>query len=183
MPAYDRVADSGSVLLFDAGSETCGCPRLADPARHTNLLGVTFTRTSSEFLDVHRGAFDTAPARVLVLADDRSVDAAQRRIDAATADGPVDVRSVPSPAALSDVGLVVSETLDDWRTARGRSVLCFDSVTSLLEHSDLDRVFRFLHTLAAEVDAVGGVAAFHVDPTAHDQQTLHVLETLFDDAP
>ncbi|MFB6123633.1 MAG: hypothetical protein ABEJ78_09270 [Haloferacaceae archaeon] len=182
MPASDHArSDSGSVLLFNAGSETCGCSRLAGSPGHANLLGVTFTRTPAEFLDAHRHVADTPPDRVLVLIDERSVEAERRDVDA-PADVSVDVRPVPSPAALTDIGIAVSEALDDWRATRGRSVLCFDSVTSLLEHSDVDQVFRFLHTLAVKVDAADGVAAFHVDPAAHDQQTLRVLEALFDDA-
>lgn len=58
--------------------------------------------------------------------------------------------------------------------------MCFHSITALLQYADLSCVFRFLHVLTRHVDTVDGVAHYHIDPTAHDAQTLATIETLFD---
>jgi hypothetical protein len=59
-------------------------------------------------------------------------------------------------------------------------VFCFDGVTSLLQYADLQRAFRFLHVVTGRVKTVGGVGHYHLDPEAHDTQTLATLKGLFD---
>jgi hypothetical protein len=58
--------------------------------------------------------------------------------------------------------------------------VCFNSVTSLLQYADLQRAFRFLHVVTGRVKTVGGVGHYHLDPDAHDSQTLATLKGLFD---
>ena len=58
--------------------------------------------------------------------------------------------------------------------------VCFNSITSLLQYADLQRGFRFLHVVTGRVKTVGGVGHFHIDPDAHDAQTLATLKGLFD---
>lgn len=80
---------------------------------------------------------------------------------------------------LTGLGIGINEAL----SRRGRDApvgLGFDSVTSLIHAVDFERVFRFLHVLTARVAHTGAIAFYHVDPTAHDPQTVTSLTYLFD---
>ena len=44
----------------------------------------------------------------------------------------------------------------------------------------LQRAFRFLHVVTGRVKTAGGVGHYHLDPEAHDRQTLATLKGLFD---
>ena len=57
---------------------------------------------------------------------------------------------------------------------------CFNSITSLLQYADVQRAFRFLHVVTGRVKTVGGTGHYHLDPEAHDRQTLATLKGLFD---
>jgi archaellum biogenesis ATPase FlaH len=61
-------------------------------------------------------------------------------------------------------------------------VVCFDSVTQALQFSDVQSVFEFLHTFTGRLREVGAVGHFHLDPEAHDPQTVSRLKPAFDDA-
>lgn len=60
------------------------------------------------------------------------------------------------------------------------TTVCFHSVTALLQFAELPRVFRFLYTLASRVASSGARAHYHLDPNAHDEQTVTALTPLFD---
>ncbi len=67
-----------------------------------------------------------------------------------------------------------------WAKNQNQTVICFHSLTALIQYADLQRVFRFLHVLTARIDLIDAVAHFHMDPGAHDAQTRNTLVQLFD---
>ncbi|QLH83733.1 DUF7504 family protein [Halosimplex pelagicum] len=89
------------------------------------------------------------------------------------------VREVTDPTDLTGVGIAVGEWLRAC-DADERPVVCLDSLSTLLQYADLERAFRFLHALVAQVRSAGATAYVSVDPGAHDEATLATLRTLFD---
>jgi hypothetical protein len=85
---------------------------------------------------------------------------------------------VGEPADLTGLGITVSEQLTNWE--QEESLLMFESLTTLLDHVELKRLFRFLHVLVNRVRATGSTAHYHLDPTAHDDRTIATLTSLFD---
>lgn len=83
------------------------------------------------------------------------------------------------PPALTRIWVAVNGFLEDW-AADGRVVICFHSLTVLLQYADLERVFRFCHTLASRVRESGAAAHYHLDPAAVDDRTAKTLRQLFD---
>jgi hypothetical protein len=59
-------------------------------------------------------------------------------------------------------------------------LLCFHSLTTLLQYADPQRTFRFVHTLGSRARSCGVIAHYHLDPAAHDAPTVATLEPLFD---
>ncbi len=86
-----------------------------------------------------------------------------------------------TPADLASVGIELSDllsTLD--ASGEAGTAVCFDSLTALLEHTDLQQAFRFPHVVTDRVESAGAVGHYHVDPDAHDRETLATLEGLLD---
>ena len=94
----------------------------------------------------------------------------------------VSVDSLSNPADLTGLGIEVSRFLDRSRRRDAETKICVRSLTALLQFTDLRRTFRFLHVLAGRVEAAGAVAHYHLDPDAHDDQTVGSLTSLFDAA-
>ena len=84
--------------------------------------------------------------------------------------------SVGSPGDLTGVSMPVSEFLK----SAENPVLAVDSVSTLLYYADEAAVFRFLSVLTAHIGRSDGLGLFVMTPTAHDEQTVHTFEQVFD---
>lgn len=94
-------------------------------------------------------------------------------------EGTVSVRSIGDRSDLIRLGIAINDALSE-RDAAG-TVLCFHTVTDLIEFVGEEQAFRFFYTLIRQVETVGARAHYHMDPAAHDEQTVIKFRSLFDD--
>jgi len=142
-----------------------------DPTER-DVLAVQYSGTPGEYLaewERHRGA---VPNRCGIVDVAESGSATGAASDRAT------VARIESPSDLTGIGMKVGSYLDSH--GGPDTVVTVDSLTVLLQYVDLERAFRFLHTIASQVRDVGALAHYHVDPNAHDDQVLATLSQLFD---
>lgn len=145
------------------------------PPSQTNVLSITFTATPQEWVRNWTEHVGISPVRGGIV----SIGQADTDID----DPTWAAKTVETPSDLTGIGIELSELLSGMATASGEDeqiMVCFDSITSLLQYADLQRAFRFLHVVTGRVKTVDGLGHYHVDPEAHDQQTLATLKGLFD---
>jgi hypothetical protein len=145
------------------------------PPETTNVLSVSYVESPGEFVTRWNEAAGASPARGGFVA----VGAAEGEVD----DPAWAVRAVENPSDLTGVGIELSELLSGMATAAGDDehvAFCFNSITSLLQYADVQRTFRFLHVVTGRVKTVGGTGHYHIDPDAHDRQTMATLKGLFD---
>lgn len=161
------LGGQGSDVCFELLSQT--------PPSETNILVITFTATPQEWVDDWMDHVGVPPVRGGIV----SIGQAEGSVE-----GPAwAAKTVENPSDLTGIGIELSELLSGMATAAGDDeeiVVCFDSITSLLQYADLQRSFRFLHVVTGRVKTVGGVGHYHLDPEAHERQTLATLKGLFD---
>ena len=92
----------------------------------------------------------------------------------------VEVITINNPNAITRLGIVISGTVDSWQSAEYETVVCYDSLNVLLEYTDTQRTFRFLHVLLGTLRKRNTISHFHVDPMAADVQQVNTLTPLFD---
>jgi hypothetical protein len=85
--------------------------------------------------------------------------------------------SVSTPSDLTGLGIQIGQFLSEWDAP---VVLCFDSITSMLQYVDFETAYEFLHAVTGQVKAANARAHFHIDPGAHDRQDIDGIKTLFD---
>lgn len=177
--------DTHNVLLLAPPMEPHvedGCADLltVDSPADEDVLFVTFVQSPDQRLDAwRRFTGGGRPAKLgFVNVDDATRSAAAA---APAHEGePLSIRSVSSPADLTDLGIKLNAYLTEWADDGNRTVLCFHSVTTLLQYVDLQRAFRFFHVITGRIRESGARAHYHVDPSAHDERTINTLKTLFD---
>ncbi|MFB6267178.1 MAG: hypothetical protein ABEI31_05930 [Halodesulfurarchaeum sp.] len=81
---------------------------------------------------------------------------------------------------LTGMGIALNQAFEASEDHPEQTVFCFSTVTALLQYADLERVFRFLDVLTQRARAADAVAHYHLDPAAHDEQTVATLTHLFD---
>lgn len=149
------------------------------------VLCVTFTRSPEDHLAEWRRHLGRTPDRIAFVSVDAT--ARSRELSGGTTGGPqsdesgVTVDRIRSAENLTELGIRITNRLDAWSDASDpRIVVCFDSVTALLQYVDLERAFRFLHVLTDRFADAGATSYYHMDPDAHDDETIDTLSTLFD---
>lgn len=187
-PLAADIDPPANVLLLVPSMGTDGdavCHQLLLPVspEEVEVLYVSLTRSPDDRLEswrTHIGG--SLPANTGIISVGEGARSAAGAAGTVTGpfSGPVRVESVSSPSDLTGLGIGMSEILEDWATSDHQSVVCFDSLTTLLQYADLQRVFRFLHVATARCESVDALAHFHLDPGAHDEKTLNTLLSLFD---
>lgn len=179
-PDLTELSEVSNVLLMapslgGQGQEVCLNLLSQTPPSETNVLTITYTDTPPEWVEHWTDHAGVSPVRGGVV----SIGQAEASVD----DPSWAVKTVENPSDLTGIGIELSELLSGMATAAADDeeiAICFNSVTSLLQYADLQRAFRFLHVVTGRVKTVGGVGHYHLDPEAHDRQTLATLKGLFD---
>lgn len=173
---------TNALMLAGAGSvaetETCASIMTALPAAETNVLLVWLSRRSTGRFDHLLDGWEYRPHRLGVISRAEALDGTDASM--AWEEDALVRHTIRDPADLTQIGITISQVLADWEEHPGQTVVCFDSVSELLRHSDPDRVFRFLHILDGRLDGVDATAHFHLDGRNHELATIRTLQSLFD---
>lgn len=183
----ETVFDEASSILLLAPSlgegESETCIELLHPDdSDKNALWVSYTKSPDAQLRRWRTHSDHAPANVGVV----SVGDSMRSVDATTPQGgaaqdlDAGVKTVTNPNDLTGLGITITEHLSRWQDNGNRTVVCVDSLTAMLQYVELQTAYEFLHVLTGRLYASDAVAHLHMDPSAHDDQTVESIASLCD---
>ena len=174
----DRIGDATTVM-FGAPSMSGGadeaCVDLLTQAApgDVSVLWVSFTEPAGACLDRWRSVHDTDPADFGVVVVGETVGGGGGNTDI----DPQAVQTISNASDLTGIGIKVGEFISG---RDERITVYFDSLTALLQYVDLETAYEFLHALTGQLYSVGAVSHFHIDPNAHEQQTIDTLLSLFD---
>jgi hypothetical protein len=179
-PDLSELSEVSNVLLLapslgGQSGDLCLDLVTQTPPSETNVLSITYTDTAEEWVEGWLDYVSAPPVRGGIV----SIGQADANVD----DPAWAVKTVENPSDLTGIGIELSELLSGMATAADDDehiAVCFDGITSLLQYADLQRAFRFLHVVTGRVKTVDGVGHYHLDPDAHDAQTLATLKGLFD---
>lgn len=181
------VAEAGNVLLLAPALEPAAdeaCMRLLTPIppEAETVLYVTFTNSADDRLSHWRAYANGPPAGAGVVCVGELARSAGAIADGAEAgiNTTVGIETVTDPADLTGIGIAINQFVEKWTDDDRKIVVCFDSLTTLLQYADLERIFRFLHVLTGRFRSTGALAHYHMDPTAHDEGTQNTLKAVFD---
>jgi hypothetical protein len=179
----DYVSRSSSVLLLvpsheSADDSACIDLLTRDPSEDVNVVSVTLSASPAERLSVwQREAGGELPTQATVIDGRREMTTDELPVSES---GSISVRGLPGDADLYDVGLAIASQLGAWKDTDETTVLCLHSVTRLLAAYETDRVIGLITALNDLCERLGVLAHSHVDPDAHDEETLAALRPLYD---
>jgi len=174
---FDEIRDASNVLMLapsltpdegDLHHDLLAKRTLAEE----NVLVLTFG-SADRWIKELQTEYDVAPSEIAIIQIDETLHRSRSR------QRDVSVRTV-SPTDLTGVGMAVSDVIREWSESDTQTVVCFDSITDFLQYADRSTLYRFLRVVTRRFDAVDGFAHFHMDPNAHDRQTIATLKSPFD---
>jgi len=183
----EHVGDASNVLLLAPSLDSCNdetCLDLltvTDPAQE-NVLSITFTQSVAGRVQIWDEHIEERPAQagIISVGEMMGSTTADTSTTIQQSEGSLVIETVSDPSDLTDLGITISSVLSEWDSNDNQTVACFHSLTSLLQYAEPQRVFRFLHVLTEKFDSGEVVAHYHMDPSAHDRQTINTLTPLFD---
>jgi len=151
---------------LDEGREVCTSLLHTDDTEGS-VLFVSFTRQAAVCVEQIADAPHLQNVGVITVGDTAS---------AVDRDG-VLTESVSTASDLTGLGIQIGKFLSEWDEP---VLVCFESLTSMLQYVDYETAYEFLHAVTGQITAAGARAHFHVDPSAHDQQDIAGIASLFD---
>lgn len=92
----------------------------------------------------------------------------------------IELKNIPKVGDLRRLGIMVTRTIEGWKSDETDIRVCIDSLNVILRYADAERVFRFLHLLLGKLESVDGITHGHIDPSSEAPRDINMLETLFD---
>ena len=84
------------------------------------------------------------------------------------------IRSVPSPSALNDLSLAISDII---KIANGKRIrVVFDTLSTFVIYNPADSIRKFLGVIEGRLKSANASALYLVDEGVHDKQLLSLLE-------
>ena len=164
--------------LSSAKQSTCLSLLEADKRQRLDVLRITYSASPAELVESWRETHGALPGRmgIVVVGDGAGLG---RPSDE---DLPESVFvTTANPNDITGLGMRLNNYLADVEP-ESQLAVCFDSLTELLQFADIQSAFKFLHMFAGQLREVGAVAHFHLDPGAHEDQTISRLKPVFDEA-
>jgi len=179
----DQIGRSSSILLLAPLHESpddgaCIDLLTPEPPGEANVVSVTLSASPAERLSLwQREAGSELPTRATIVDARRNMT--NRELPTSES-GPISVRGVPENANLYDIGLVIAGQLGAWKDTPEPTVMCLHSLTALLAAYEPEQVIGLITALNDLCERLGVTAHHHLDPDAHDEETVATLRPLYD---
>lgn len=173
----EQLAEASNVLLLgsmldDSTKRTHNELLSQESTERTDVLALTF-QSPGQWLRTWTNTPETHDGRITVITLDESPYQSTQQTDGVTS-------STVNPADLTGIGMEVSDYLSSQAKTDTETVVCFDSITGLLQYTNQKSLFRFLRVITRRIEHVDGIAHFHLNPDAHDRKSISTIKTPFD---
>lgn len=168
-PTGDAVADAACARLLSAGA-----------SGRRNALFVTVTESASDRVEICRRAdWEGGEIAVVELGSSRSGSSASEMTTGVEGDS-ITVKRISNPADISKLGIVITRLLTQWEDKSRPTVLCFHTLTALLQYVGSKQLFRFLDILQRRLRSMDATGHYHMHPEEHDALVLETFRPAFD---
>jgi hypothetical protein len=176
--AIEDVGRGDSVLLLAptyGESEPRFCSELLDhgEAPDPAVLFVTLTDSPDERIEFWEDHVGELPALT------RFVHTGELRGSGDSAE-PDTVRVVRNPSNLTQLGVEITEALGELKDESENIGICFRSLSALLQYASPNQAFQFMQVLTDHFKHAGAIGHVHMNPDAHDKQTVATFTQVFD---
>ncbi|MXV62163.1 hypothetical protein GS429_08830 [Natronorubrum sp. JWXQ-INN-674] len=171
---------SNVLLLAPSKDDKSLCTDLLHPhpPENENILSVVTDRTVEEEANSWAGTNQPQPAERKVISLGEFARSAGTRT--VTLPDSTEADLIGDEADLSTLGDRIHRSLTAWESNSNVSTICFQSVDSLIDHTDLEQTISFFHALLPRLEELDSIAHYHLDPLECEQSEVNVLLPLFD---
>lgn len=145
-----------------------------------NILLVTYVETPDKLITRLTRDHGSLPSNLGIIAVGESTRSTTAQSGTQQTSTSGILTAVESPTNLSGLGIAIGTYLEEWKETDGPTMVCFNSLTALLQDIGVKTAFKFIYLLRHRLAKADATAHFHLDPTAHRDQTIVLLSEVFD---
>ena len=180
----DEVATASTVLVLEpsdrvADERTCYSFFAGDRLEEKNVLLVSLNSPADDCIDEFIEHDLPFPRNLGVISTEDQLQSTRTETVKSEAGHSVTVQTVSDPVDLPKLGMSISNVLNEWSDDE-EVLVCFRSLTVLLQYVELQCVYRFVHVLTDRLASLDAQIHLHMDGEIHDEQTYATLRPLFD---
>ncbi|WP_123536195.1 DUF7504 family protein [Halosimplex salinum] len=180
----DRASEidgATTVLLLapnvqDRSMDACARALRGRSGRLDRVVAVTVTGSAADWLSMWDRTSTGEPKPVTCV----DVDGDTRSAASVSSAPSGAVERVSDPTDLESLGRRISDVVQRADETDDRVGIAIHSLTGMLQHVDDQTAFKFVYTLGEVIRRVEGTAFFHLDPAAHDQETIETFRIVCD---
>jgi len=109
------------------------------------------------------------------------VDCITKKVEGDASDNP-NIKFASSPVDLTGIGVRISQFFEELFIKKNipEIQIYVNSLSTILMYSNIQTVYRFLHVFTGRVKATGGLGMYVIESGMHEEQTVGILQHLFD---
>lgn len=180
LPLANADLRRSNVLLLEGPGTGATCSEHIDAVGgdEANVLAVTFSPDAGR-LDSWLPSPGPASSAAVISVGDVARSSAEVASSPAGRAAPA-IDTVDDPDDLVAVEEKIAEWLDAWEREGDAAIVCFDSVTTLLDRFGRSRTVGFLQAVTERTKAAAAGAHFHLDAESYEGDFAESASTLFD---
>jgi KaiC/GvpD/RAD55 family RecA-like ATPase len=91
------------------------------------------------------------------------------------------IKYASSPVDLTGIGVKISQFFEQFIRKKQiqKTILCIDSVSTILMYTNIQTLFRFLHVFTGRVKVAGAIGIYIIDEGMYDEKDINTLKQLF----
>ncbi|MFW6321044.1 MAG: DUF7504 family protein, partial [Halohasta sp.] len=89
-------------------------------------------------------------------------------------------KGIPNHQHLAKLGINISHTVSEWSDTRRPTVVGVHTLSSIQQYVGNETMFQFLFTLKGQLNSMGVMGLYHMDPAVHSENEISTIKSAFD---
>ena len=146
-----------------------------------NVLFVTATQSANDQLAAARKIPEWRDGKTAVIEVGRSALKPPRPGDKEDITAKLDVyKQISNLKHLAKLGINISHIVSQWNSSRRPTVVGVHTLSAVQQYVGNETMFQFLFTLKGQLNSMGVMGFYHMDPAVHTENEIDTIQSAFD---
>jgi hypothetical protein len=183
---FGRATSSSQVLLLSPTAHSITNDiyarfLLPDDGAGQNVLFVSATQSASDQLAAAREVPNWREGKTAVIEVGQSVLKPARPEAEPDITAQLDIyKGISNLQHLAKLGINISHIVSQWNNSRRPTVVGVHTLSAIQQYVGNETMFQFLFTLKGQLNSMGVMGFYHIDPAVHTQNEIDTIQSAFD---
>ncbi|MEA1932804.1 MAG: hypothetical protein U9O06_14830 [Euryarchaeota archaeon] len=183
---FGRATSSSQVLLLSPTAHSITNDiyarfLLPNDGAGQNVLFVSATQSASDQLAAARNVPNWREGKTAVIEVGQSVLKPTRPDTEPDVTAQLDIyKGISNLQHLAKLGINISHIVSQWNNSRRPTVVGVHTLSAIQQYVGNETMFQFLFTLKGQLNSMGVMGFYHMDPKVHTENEIDTIQSAFD---